>query len=255
MSNPFKYRSLYHYYLTYVILPKNLGKVLDYGSGEGEFIGNLKTKTKSLYGFDVDKEKVQIARNKYPYVNFKNIKVGDKLPYKDDFFDVVCMFHVLEHVDSEEKAIKEIYRVLKNDGTFYLASPYKGLFTWADTANLRYRIPRIHRWFMETFVSKDEYKKKFLDKKECGLFGDCTDNRNWHKHYTEDEVRRILGDRFEIQKFHKFSLLHPFLLVIGNFFDYLFKNVPGFVRKAIWYDNKLRVGELSYNFLAVVRKK
>jgi SAM-dependent methyltransferase len=165
------------------------------------------------------------------------------------------MFHVLEHVQSESEAIKEAHRVLKKKGILYLASPYRGMFTWADTANLRYRFPLIHKKFMELSLGKKEYDNRFIKQQKQGLYGDCTSTRTWHKHYKEHEISTLLNGKFDIEEFYKFSLFHPFLLVMQNVFDYFFKRKSDLVKKMIWYDNKLNAGELSYNMLAICTKK
>jgi ubiquinone/menaquinone biosynthesis C-methylase UbiE len=239
----------------YEYLSNNCGRVLDFGCGDGEFIGGLSSKTLKLYGLDVDREKVKRARERYPFVKFSNIKTAGKLPYKNNFFDAVFMFHVLEHVDSEEEAIGEIYRILKKNGRFYLASPHRGLFTCADTANLRFRFPRLHRWFFITFLGEDKYRRRFVDRKKEKLFGDCSINRKWHKHYKEKEIRELLKKGFVIEEFKKFSLFHPFLLVLNNIWSYFFKTENLIIEKLIDWDNRLMAGELSYNILAVARKK
>ncbi|MEA3504407.1 MAG: methyltransferase domain-containing protein, partial [Bacteroidota bacterium] len=50
-------------------------------------------------------------------IDITNIK------YKDDEFDVLICNHVLEHVDDDEKALQEIYRVLKPGGWAILQVP------------------------------------------------------------------------------------------------------------------------------------
>lgn len=40
-------------------------------------------------------------------------------------FDVVLCYHVLEHVQDDQKAITEIYRVLKQGGLAFIQSPFK----------------------------------------------------------------------------------------------------------------------------------
>jgi len=49
-----------------------------------------------------------------------------KLPYEDNFFDIVISNHVIEHVgekQQQQEHLDEIYRVLKPDGLLYLAVP------------------------------------------------------------------------------------------------------------------------------------
>lgn len=47
-----------------------------------------------------------------------------QLPCKDEDFDLVIAQEVLEHVDNPQKAVSEIYRVLKTGGFFYLQLPF-----------------------------------------------------------------------------------------------------------------------------------
>jgi SAM-dependent methyltransferase len=45
------------------------------------------------------------------------------MPFTDGQFDFFICSHVLEHVDSDDKAISELYRVLKKDGCGILMAP------------------------------------------------------------------------------------------------------------------------------------
>jgi len=47
------------------------------------------------------------------------------LEYPDESFDIVYCYHVLEHIDKPELALREMNRVLKNDGTLFLGVPNK----------------------------------------------------------------------------------------------------------------------------------
>lgn len=46
-----------------------------------------------------------------------------KMPFEDNFFDVVLCNHVLEHVNDDRQALREILRVLKPNGWAILQSP------------------------------------------------------------------------------------------------------------------------------------
>lgn len=255
MQHSFFLNTLYHYYLTVNAFNKKYDKVLDFGCGKGDFIGNIKVDAKELYGFDVDHEKIRQAKEKYPVVLFKSIRVGEKLPYKDNFFDAVFMFHILEHVDSEKKALKEVYRVLKKGGEVFVASPYKGLYSFADAANLRYKVPNLHRWIIESFQGKEAYKRKFTDSKIRYLFGDSSINRKWHKHYDKREIEKLLRKDFSILEFKRYGLFQPFLLVLYNFYLFMFKKESIIIKWLIWLDNNLNTGNFAYFFFLKAVKK
>lgn len=57
-----------------------------------------------------------ISDNKY---DISNIDIGDET------FDLIICYHVLEHVTEDEKAMRELYRVLKTNGTCLVQTPFK----------------------------------------------------------------------------------------------------------------------------------
>ena len=61
--------------------------------------------------------------------------VGDiiNLPFKENFFDLVVTFEVLEHIEDDKKAFSEIARVLKPSGFFLFSVPLRmELFSKTD---------------------------------------------------------------------------------------------------------------------------
>lgn len=47
------------------------------------------------------------------------------MPVENNFFDAIICFHILEHVEQDVQAMKELYRVLKKNGFAYLQTPFK----------------------------------------------------------------------------------------------------------------------------------
>ncbi len=97
----------------------------DIGCGNGVIIPELlKRKIKKYYGLDISSKLIAIAKKKYSSEVKKGkveFKVGSalKLPYKDNFFDVIFSFATMHHLPSVENHLKfltEIKRVLKIGG-------------------------------------------------------------------------------------------------------------------------------------------
>jgi len=63
-----------------------------------------------------------------------------ELPFEDNYFDLVCAFDVIEHVDDDYKAVHEMSRVVKNGGIVIITVP-AFMFLWSnhDKINHHYR--------------------------------------------------------------------------------------------------------------------
>ena len=103
--------------------------VLDVGCGDGKLTSLVAPHVKSIIGVDNQEYPLKFARLIFDKLNIKNAKfeVGDitKLKYKNNSFDKVVCWDVIEHVpkDIAAKGIKELIRVLKHDGRLFLTTP------------------------------------------------------------------------------------------------------------------------------------
>jgi ubiquinone/menaquinone biosynthesis C-methylase UbiE len=50
------------------------------------------------------------------------------LPFSDNSFDLVALFHVIEHIKNDNTALKEIHRVLRKNGTTIIVIPNANRF-------------------------------------------------------------------------------------------------------------------------------
>lgn len=103
-------------------------KVLDVGMGTGTFITLALERFPNLeiVGIDPDKKTITIANDKLRNLGKKPSLVrgfAQNMPFEDGSFDKVVSSLVFHHIPQEIKpqALKEIYRVLKDDGRFLLA--------------------------------------------------------------------------------------------------------------------------------------
>jgi 2-polyprenyl-3-methyl-5-hydroxy-6-metoxy-1,4-benzoquinol methylase len=99
--------------------------VLDAACGVGYGAHYLAKNAKEVIGVDNCEEAIAYAKEHYKKVNIQ-FKVMDvcNLEFPDRYFDMVCSFETLEHLDDLEKFISEVERVLKEDGIFVVSTPH-----------------------------------------------------------------------------------------------------------------------------------
>lgn len=97
--------------------------VLEIGCLEGRFLHYLKmTLGCNVLGMDVNEEVAQKSmRTLGIKILIRNIETS--LDLKDNEFDIVLMFHLLEHVKSPLEVLKKTYRCLKNGGSVVVEVP------------------------------------------------------------------------------------------------------------------------------------
>lgn len=105
---------------------KGMKKVLDLGCGSGRHLIYLAKEDFNVYGIDIARSGIKIAKSWLKEEGLKvKLKIGDiyqRLPYPDDFFDVIISVQTLHHARIEKirKLIKEIERILKPKGLIFV---------------------------------------------------------------------------------------------------------------------------------------
>ena len=106
------------------IIPANKEKYLDLGCHGGFLTKKAadKCQAREVWGLDVSLESVKYAQKKYPNFHFKVADIAD-LPFEADYFDLITVLEVLEHIPKPEKALQEIKRCLKKGGAVVILVP------------------------------------------------------------------------------------------------------------------------------------
>ncbi len=106
-------------------LPDNISTFLDAGCGGGSYVVFASDQGMKAIGIDIVPEAMKIAQ----MGSNGDFVVGDvrALPFKNGYFDYILSYGVVEHFKETNKALSEIYRVLKSDGTAVISVP--GLIT------------------------------------------------------------------------------------------------------------------------------
>lgn len=96
-------------------------RILDVGCGDGSFIIKFK-EVCEVFGVDVSEKAVCKARE--AGVDAYRLDVSsEKLPFEDQYFDIVYMGDIIEHLVNPDFAIKEVRRALKPGGFLVLSTP------------------------------------------------------------------------------------------------------------------------------------
>lgn len=103
-------------------------KILIVGAGTGaEVFGLYQRSTPDVHGIEPDVKAYEILLLKAQEISFpKNqiqVATAEKLPFPDNFFDVVICYSVLEHVQNVQKTLLEIIRVLKPEAKAFISTP------------------------------------------------------------------------------------------------------------------------------------
>lgn len=112
---------------------RNVKKVLDLACGSGRHTIYLAEQCFEVYGIDISEEGIKTANYWLKKMNLNaNLVVGsmyERLPYEDNFFGAVICIRSIYHarIEAIRKAIKEIERVLKPRGLFFLTFRKKSI--------------------------------------------------------------------------------------------------------------------------------
>jgi 2-polyprenyl-3-methyl-5-hydroxy-6-metoxy-1,4-benzoquinol methylase len=130
-----------------------VGKILDIGCGVGDFLHTAETHGWECIGVEPSEEAKEIARQrtKAQIIESKEL---ENIP--NQTFDIITMWHVLEHVDDLKWQVEQLQRLIKPTGRIIIALPnyksYDGQYykeLWAA-----YDVPRHLNHFNKSTLIK-----------------------------------------------------------------------------------------------------
>lgn len=159
------------------------GKVLDYGCGTGHFLSYASQHGWNVRGVEPDDTAQQQIEN-----NLAQYVAPSLHQLEDRDFDVITLFHVLEHVHNLEETLADLISRLNRNGVLFLALPnYKSLDAkkyhthWAG-----YDVPR-HLYHFDQ-------KSIFQLSKKCGLNIVSTIPMKFDSYYVSMLSEKYLGN-------------------------------------------------------------
>ena len=137
------------------------GKLLDIGCGVGDFLHTAEEHNWECTGVEPSEEAKKIAQKRTKATIVSSDALED---IQNEYFDVITMWHVLEHVDDLKWQVAQLQRLVKRNGHIVIALPnyksydgqhYKEL--WAA-----YDVPRHLNHFNRNTLTKI-FKSKGLE--------------------------------------------------------------------------------------------
>ncbi len=142
--------------------PSKEDLIIDMGCGTGEITYKIsKNNLNNILGIDISNNCISMAKK-----NFKNIKfiVGDieNTKLKKGSVDIIFLCGILHHFINYEKVIREINRILKNNGKVFIFEPNaKNPVLWLFRDEKSPFNSNNMRTPNEKFVIKEDIKKNF----------------------------------------------------------------------------------------------
>lgn len=209
------------------LMKKNSGCILDVGCGLGYFlkeVSNLdKNKQWRLFGAETSASAVDFSRRE---LDLNNIFLGpiENAPYEENYFDLITLWDLIEHLEDPRRSLKKILQILKTDGCLFIATP-----------NIKIQLPKARF-------------KKFL---KIGI-AHCLEARDHLHDYSPRTLKRLLQE----SGFKKieFIQLPPIQSVSGSssWLLKVFKNVWFCFSYLIFY---LTFRQFNFNNLYIVVHK
>ena len=97
-------------------------RIADLGCGTGYFSGLLLARGFGVVGVDVSEANLRIARERHPGLDTRLADLG-ALPFESSSVEAAVCLEVLEHVEHDEAALREIRRMLRPGGQLVVSVP------------------------------------------------------------------------------------------------------------------------------------
>jgi len=211
----------------------NSFSIIDIGCGDGRFFYFLKNRgyfgrTKRIVGVDLSEKRLSRVKKLFPEVETMLSDVCNLSEVSNSSFDFVISSQVIEHVNDDNKMIKEIKRILKTGGKTYISSVIKkkyGFYIYRKNGD---------------FVLDPTHVKEYKSEKE------------FFRLFERNNLKILYTNKKRV-KFPVIDLFVRFMIKI-NFLD---PENTNFMNNEIvrWVRNRIKIPIIGYSNIEVVCEK
>tara|TARA_Y100000310_G_scaffold6386_1_gene7210 strand:- start:1474 stop:2151 length:678 start_codon:yes stop_codon:yes gene_type:complete len=114
--------------------------VLDVGCGTGRYTKIFTQQAAKVVGIDFSRNMLKVAKHRVKKAEFKQTDITKKLPFPDKTFDKIVCSLVISHIQNISPVLKEMKRVLKDDGFIVLTTLHPDIDFWGFES-VKFRFP------------------------------------------------------------------------------------------------------------------
>lgn len=181
-------------------------KILEVGSGRGEFLTAMKKRGHDIVGIEPDPNKRELIKTNEKEAGIKVEAImapGEEIPFASETFDFLYCNNVIEHCRDPIKLLEESYRVLKPSGLAYFTVINR--FAFRDPHYHLNFLNWLPRGLAEKYITLRGRTKEFLEPTESR-------NKLTEMHYfTFSEFKKIAGKAgfADIKDLKEYKINHP----------------------------------------------
>ena len=143
--------------------------ILDVGCASGIMTAKIAQifPNSKITGIDIYDPGIRFAQKKYKHLKFITCDVH-KLPFPDNYFDLIVCYETIEHVIDPFQVFKELQRVAKRDASIIIAMDSGNLlfrivwFFWENTKGRVWKGAHLHPFHynqLEKLIKKVKFRK------------------------------------------------------------------------------------------------
>ncbi len=140
-------------------------RLLEIGSGIGLLQSVATNDGIQAFGVEPERFNCRVSKSILRHYGIETLQVaqafGERLPFVDGAFDIICSFLVMEHVQDPHLVLSEATRVLKPGGHIHFVVPNYGSI-WEGHYNIPW-IPHSPRWLAKLYVWLLGRRPDFID--------------------------------------------------------------------------------------------
>lgn len=109
--------------------------VCDFGTGRGLFLDLALQSAASVAGIEIRQDLIELIQSRLG----TNVDLFTSFEFSKDTFDVVTLFHVLEHIPDQTNVLRTVYDNLRSGGKIFVEVPHARDFLSEDLSLSGYR--------------------------------------------------------------------------------------------------------------------